>query len=100
LNSENMSFDSEHITSLWRTALDSPDNGTYQIRDGEQVLFTWQRTQTGEWQDLPTSEFMPFTILGLWLLLNGGLAAGQIGAARSRTQSQVTKLKGLDLLKR
>jgi hypothetical protein len=99
LNSELVDFNVDEITTLWSAALESPDNGTYEIRDGEDDLFTWQRTQTGEWRDLPTSEYMPFTMLGVFLLTSMGIGLSYTGTARRNTQSKTKKLKGLDLLK-
>lgn len=99
LNSTYMSFDVESIVNLWTEALNSPDNGTYQVRDGAEDLYTWQRTSTGQWQDLPTSENPFYTMIGVFLLAHLGMGAGQIGTARRQTKSKVQKLKGLDLLK-
>jgi hypothetical protein len=99
LNSAYMSFDVEGTVNLWTEALNSPDNGTYQVRDGAEDLYTWPRTSNGQWEDLPTSENPFYTMAGIFLLAHAGMGAAQIGAARRQTKSKVKKLKGLDLLK-
>lgn len=101
LNSEFVDFDVEGVTELWRAALASPDNGTYQIINVSQDAedFVWPRIEGDEWRDTIVSENAAYTVLALYgLMASIGIGATAIGSV-GRTREKVRPLTGFEMLK-